>query len=364
MKTNGYDEEFAERCFKQICGFGEYGFPESHAASFALLVYVSAWLKRYHPAAFAAALINSQPMGFYAPAQIVRDAVDHGVPVRGPDVSFSEYDCMLEERHEAIKPPMASAGEGEKSRKVEKSKSRNDGVGGPAIRLGFRLIRGISEAKVAGIAAARRERAFHSVADVARRGGASRNTLVRLAAADAFRSLGLNRRQALWRVLALDDQPGLFEELEPAEPPVRLPPIDLEEQVVQDYDTIGMSLTAHPISLVRRQLEAIGVSPNERLKTLRPGQRVSVSGLVLVRQRPSTAKGVVFMTLEDETGIANLIIRPRVWERWRRAARTSIAVVARGAVERQGEVIHVMVHKVEDLSETLAAIPSVSRDFH
>ncbi|MCZ6697930.1 MAG: error-prone DNA polymerase, partial [Planctomycetota bacterium] len=331
MKSNGYEDAFAERCFKQILGFGEYGFPESHAASFALLVYVSAWLKRYHPAAFAAALLNSQPMGFYAPAQIVRDAREHGVAVLGPDVNAGEYDCLLE-----------------------------DG----AIRLGFRLIRGISAAKVEGIVAARRDGAFGSVAEVARRSGASRETLTRLSAADAFGSLGINRRESLWQVLSLDDQAGLFEGLEPEEPKPVLPRIGLEERVVQDYDTIGMSLTAHPISLVRRELRGMGVSENAALKSWRNGRRIAVCGLVLVRQRPSTAKGIVFMTLEDETGVANLIIRPKVWERWRRAARTSVAVIAHGAVERQGEVIHVMVNRVAGLSESLVTLSSQSRDFH
>ncbi|MFQ5424032.1 MAG: error-prone DNA polymerase [Phycisphaerae bacterium] len=393
MKTNGYCVTFAEQCFRQIRGFGEYGFPESHAASFALLVYVSAWLKRYHPAAFAAALLNSQPMGFYAPAQIVRDASNHGVCVRGPDINSSKYDCVLEERREAAKPPRAAGfsprGRSETTmpRYVESlrcqnagpprqpcaaatqggarpSKHSDNGANGPAIRLGFRLIRGISPAKVEGIATARRDGPYRSVAEVARRSGASRDTLARLAAADAFRSIGWGRREALWQVLALSDTPDLFAGLEPEEPPVRLPPIELEEQVMQDYDTIGLSLTAHPVSLVRSELEGLGVSQNRKLKQCRQGQRIIVAGLVLVRQRPSTAGGVVFMTLEDETDVANLIVRPRVWERCRTAARASVALMAHGTVERQGAVVHVLVHRVEDLSQALVTLQSQSRDFH
>ncbi len=389
MKTRGYCVTFAEQCFRQIRGFGEYGFPESHAASFALLVYVSAWLKRYHPAAFAAALLNSQPMGFYAPAQIVRDASDHGVCVRGPDINSSKYDCLLEAaepqraagfsprgrseattprpietpRRQSTKPskqPCAAATQ----RGARPPKHSDNGANGPAIRLGFRLIRGISRAKVEGIATARRDGPYRSVAEVARRSGASRDTLARLAAADAFRSIGWDRREALWQVLALNDTPGLFAGLEPEEPPVRLPPIELEEQVLQDYDTIGLSLTAHPVSLVRRELEGLGVRPNERLKHCRQRERIIVAGLVLVRQRPGTAGGVVFMTLEDETGVANLIVRPRVWERYRNVARTSVALMAHGTVERQGAVVHVLVHRVEDLSQALVTLKRQSRDFH
>ncbi len=349
MKANGYKLDFAERCFNQLRGFGEYGFPESHAASFALLVYVSAWLKRYHPAAFAAALINSQPMGFYAPAQIVRDAQNHGVTVLRPDVNASDYDCTLE-------------GEG---RREELSDDPSTwGWAGPAIRLGYRLIRGISEQKVAGIVAARRERAFRSVADVFHRVGVARETMARLAAADVFRSLGLNRREALWQVLALHDEPGLFDGTEPVEAQPTLPMAELSEQVVADYDTLGLSLTAHPMSLVRDDLRRIGVSENRDLRGTQAGRRIAVSGIVLVRQRPGTAKGVVFMTLEDETATANLIIRPQVWERWRASARRSVAVVAEGTVERQGEVIHVMVQRFDDLSERMGALSGQSRDFH
>jgi len=238
------------------------------------------------------------------------------------------------------------------------------GCGGPTLRLGLRLIRGISEEKVRGIAAARRGGPITSIHALARCDGVSRETLVRLAAADAFGSLGLNRREALWQVLAVSDAPGLFAALEPEEANPTLPKIDRAERVIGDYDAIEMSLTAHPISLVREELAEMGVSKNGALREARHGERIAVSGLVLVRQRPGTAKGIVFVTLEDESGVANLVIRPKVWERWRREARTSVALVAHGVVERRGEVIHVMVTRMTDLSNGLQRLASRSRDFH
>jgi len=336
MLTNGYTHAFAEQIYKQIRGFGEYGFPESHAASFALLVYVSAWLKRYHPAAFCAALLNAQPMGFYAPAQLVHDAIRHDVRVRPVDVTTSDYDCTLEESQ-----------------------------GGPATRLGFRLVRGLSSEKVRGILAARRKGLIRSLESLARRPDVSRETLLRLAAADAFRSLRLNRREALWQILALDDaELPLFAEWEPEEPPTSLPTMPLEETVVQDYDALGLSLNAHPIGLVREELNKVGVSPNQRLKTANGRQRIAVAGLVTHRQRPATAKGIVFMTLEDETGQANLIIRPRIWDRDRAIGRSKTAVIAEGTVERQDGVVHVQVHRLHDVSSRLAPVRVKSRDFH
>jgi error-prone DNA polymerase len=336
MLANGYAPAFAEQIFAQIRGFAEYGFPESHAASFALLVYVSAWLKCYHPAAFIGAVLNSQPMGFYAPAQLVRDVRRHGVEVLPVDVNGSAYDCTLE------------------------------GVvaGKPSLRLGMRLVRGLSKEKVHGLEAARREGPITALHRLARRTDVARATLLRLAAADAFRSLGLKRREALWQILALDDRPApLFAEIEPAEATAELPEMPLDETVVQDYDAIGMSLNAHPIGLVREALAALHVSPNERLKSSRPGQRIAVAGLVTHRQRPSTAKGIVFMTLEDETAAANLVIRPRVWERNRAVGVTRIALIAEGLVERAGDVINVQVSRLQDLSARVGPLNAKSRDF-
>lgn len=379
MLANGYPPAFAEQIFKQIRGFGEYGFPESHAASFALLVYVSAWLKRYHPAAFLGAVLNSQPMGFYAPAQLVRDAQRHGVPVRPVDVNYSRYDCGLE------------APSAETDRGSERSRDQGDGDRNcttactptsiprsfdpliprsldpltPALRLGMRLVRGLSAEKVRGIEAAQREGPITSIRALARRPDVARETLLRLAAADAFRSLGLSRRDALWQILALDERPApLFAELEPREPRAALPPMPLDQAVVQDYDALGLSLTAHPIGLVRAELDALRISPNDRLKSTRHGRRIAIAGLVTHRQRPGTAKGIVFMTLEDETGTANLIIRPQVWERFRAVGRSRIAVIAEGTVERQGDVVHVQVQRLSDLSARIAPVRAKSRDFH
>jgi error-prone DNA polymerase len=357
MLANGYSKGFAEQIYKQIRGFGEYGFPESHAASFALLVYASAWLKRYHPAAFCAALLNSQPLGFYTPGQLVRDALNHGVPVLPVDVNYSNYDCTLEQ----------GSGIGDRGSGIGKSQHPvpRSPIPDPCLRLGLRLVRGLSAEKVRGIEAARRAGPVTSIRRLARRGDVSREALVRLAAADAFRSLGLNRRQALWHILALADaEPPLFAELEPDEPAIELPAMSLDETVVQDYDALGFSLNAHPIGLVRPELNALKVAKNGQLKRMRNGQPVAVAGLVTVRQRPGTAKGMVFMTLEDETGMANLVIRPNIWERERRIARYKIALIAEGHVERQGEVIHVMVRRLHDLSARLANLTHRSRDFH
>ncbi len=343
MLRNGYSPAFAEQLFQQIRGFGEYGFPESHAASFALLVYASAWLKRYHPAAFCAALLNSQPMGFYAPAQLVADARRHGVTVLPVDVMHSAWDCTLEET----------------------------GAAAPALRLGFRLVRGLSAGRIQGILAARDalrwtdQAARRFLPMLAGRPDVSRDTLLRLAAANAFRSLGLDRRQAIWQILALDDgESPLFAGIEPDEAVAPLPALSLDEAVVQDYDAVGFSLSAHPIGLLRGELSRLHVTPCEKLKAARHRQRISVAGLVTHRQRPGTAKGIVFMTLEDETGSANLIIRPPVWERFKLVARTRIALVADGTVERQGEVVHVQVTRVRDLSAAMAPVRAASRDFH
>jgi len=338
MLENGYTLEFAAQLYSQIRGFGEYGFPEGHAASFALLVYASAWLKCYYPAAFFAALLNSQPMGFYAPGQLVRDARRHGVTVRPVDVNTSGYDCRLESG-----PSDAE----------------------PALRLGFRLVRGLSAEKVRGIERMQSGGPIRSLKALVRQGGVSRETLLRLAAADAFRSLGLDRRQALWQILALGrEDPPLFAEQPLWEPPVVLPAMSPRESLVADYESVGLSLEAHPLGLLRAELRQLRVCTAEELKEARPGQRVSVAGLVTHRQRPGTAKGMVFITLEDETGTANLVIRPQVWERVRGTGRTSIALLADGVVERQDDVLHVQVRELHDLSACLGQLRARSRDFH
>jgi error-prone DNA polymerase len=369
MRANGLPETFARRVFEQICGFGEYGFPESHAASFALLVYVSAWLKRYHPAAFAASILNSQPMGFYAPAQLVRDARQHGVEVRPVDVNFSSYDCKLEEKGQRDGGTKGRRDGGTEARGHKGAEGQGDdpaswGRDGPALRLGMRLVKGLSPANVAGIERARADGPFVSVSDLWRRSETSHGVLVRLAAADAFRSMRLNRRQALWQVLAIDEELPLFAGVETDEPEASLPALSLDEQVVHDYDAVGLSLTAHPIGLLRDELTRAGVVPAQRLPDFPSGQPVRVGGLVLVRQRPSTASGTMFVTLEDETGICNLIIHPNVYERDRRVGRSAIALIAQGRIERQGDVLHVQAHRLIDLSEHLHRLRVRSRDFY
>lgn len=325
LLANGYSAEFAERVFRQLRGFGEYGFPESHAASFALLVYVSSWLKRYYPAAFAAALINSQPMGFYAPAQLVSDARQHGVEVLPVDVNFSEEDCTLESS---------------------------------ALRLGFRMLRGMPQAHLRRIVEERRRGLYQSVAEFARRTGLSPAVLALLSRADAFQSLAESRRAALWQALPL--QLTLFDVDDPR---VELPPLSAWEEVSADYQNVGLSLRDHPLKFLRPQLELKKVTPSAGLVLLSHGQRVRVAGLVLLRQRPSTASGITFVTLEDETGVSNLIVHPQVWERFHQVARRSQALLAHGTVQRREQVIHVFVERLEDLTKSLRGTSIRSRDF-
>jgi error-prone DNA polymerase len=361
MLARNYPRDFAERCFEQIKGFSEYGFPESHAASFALLVYVSSWLKCHHPAAFAAALINSQPMGFYAPAQIIRDAREHGVSVLPIDIHHSAWDCTLEPTH----APSTHA-------------SQHHATDHHALRLGMRLISGLNETDAHTITRVARTRGpFRTVQELQSVTRVRASSLRRLALADAFGSMGIDRQQALWQVRALhDDDLPLFDQAthesspyETPEPhtPLALPSFTEPRQVTHDYNTTGLSLRNHPLAFVRGTLEASGVHPAQALAdhTHTPrGSRIAVAGLVLVRQRPSTASGVLFITLEDETGIANLIIRPDIYDRFRSVARHSKAILARGKVERQGRVVHLLVDHLADLPNPLVPIAQPSRDFH
>jgi error-prone DNA polymerase len=335
MVERGYTQEFAQRCFNQIKGFGEYGFPESHAASFAHLVYVSAWIKCHHPAAFAAALLNSQPMGFYAPAQIVRDAREHGVEARCVDVNLSDWDCTLE---------LADAGSG------------------PALRLGLRQIDGLQEEEAKKIAAAREpapKSLFAHTHDLWLRARVRLATLEKLAAADAFRSLGLDRRQALWEVKALGSAEPLplftwSETRETGlEPAVALPAMPLSEHVVNDYQTLRLSLKAHPMSFLRTQFNAKRVRACDELRAAKDGAYVSVVGVVLVRQRPGSAKGVVFMTIEDETGIANAVVWPKTLERFRKVVMGARLIIIHGRIQRHEDIIHVVSARLEDRSDWL-----------
>lgn len=347
MVKKGYPHEFAQRCFRQIEGFGEYGFPESHAASFALLVYASAWFKTYYPDIFCTALLNSQPMGFYAPAQLVRDANEHGVEIREPDINFSFWDTVLEnssfdprrvaDKHKDMRPVIQTAN---------------------AVRLGFRQIKGLSKRDMQ-LLVVNRGPGYTSVRDLWLRSGLPKSVIAQLAEADAFRSLGLDRRSALWNVQALDetraperlpllDRPevGLFNE----EPDVTLPIMRSSEHVVSDYRSLSLSLKAHPVSFLRHKLERTGVVANDRLTQLRNGQGISIAGLVLIRQRPGTSKGIIFMTIEDETGVANIIVRKNVFEQFRPEVLGSRFIRVTGRLQNASNVIHLIADKIENLS--------------
>ncbi|MCL4109899.1 UNVERIFIED_CONTAM: hypothetical protein GTU68_003267 [Idotea baltica] len=337
MKERGYDNEFAERLFNQIRGFGEYGFPESHAASFALLVYVSAWLKHYYPAAFHTAIINSQPMGFYAPAQLIGDAKRNGVTTLPIDINHSQWDCTLERPGDNSTPCF--------------------------IRLGLRLIAGLKEADCRVIEAQQAVARFTSLDDFARRTGFSNSVLSTLAQADVFNSIGMNRRQAFWQALPTQKSLPMFDDLPTQPAPETLPTMTPREEVISDYQTAGLTLRDHPISFIRDLLDGLRVAPAESLAECPVNRRMKVAGLVLLRQRPSTANGITFVTLEDETGFANLIVRPDVWERFHRAARTSKIMMASGIVQREGDIIHVLTDRIDDVSDLMNDVDSRSRDF-
>ncbi len=329
MVANGYARDFAERCFSQIEGFGNYGFPESHAASFAKLVYVSAWLKCFHPDVFACALLNSQPMGFYAPAQIVRDARDHDVEVRPVDVNRSEWDCTLEPAEGPVR----------------------------ALRLGFRQVKGFSE-KDAQALVENRGTGYADPHDLARRAGLPAQAIACLARADAWGSAGLSRRPALWAAQAVP--PSSLPLLAAAErvsdvaaTAPALPAMSLGEQVVEDYTTLRLSLKAHPMQLLRGRFDPHGTVPACRLAEMKSGDRVRVAGLVIVRQQPGTSKGVIFMTIEDETGIANLIVWPQVFETFRTIVLGAKLIRAEGKLQREGLVTHVVAQHMVDMSRWL-----------
>ncbi|MDE2973188.1 MAG: error-prone DNA polymerase [Gemmatimonadota bacterium] len=348
MTGRGYDRDFAERCFRQIEGFGEYGFPESHAASFAHLAYVSSWLKCHYPEVFACALLNSQPMGFYAPAQIVRDARDHGVEVRPPDVNRSEWDCTLE----GVATPASRPGQGERG---GSGGHGHDGpAGGPlALRLGLRRIRGLKEDDALRLVEAR-DGGYRSPLDLWRRTGIPPAVLARLAAADAFGSMGLNRRQAAWAVRAMNEAGPLplFDSPEgdrSLRPEPALPAMSAGEQVAADYRSTGLSLKHHPVALLRCRLDERRVLPAKDLERLNDGDPAVVAGIVLTRQRPG--RGVVmFVTLEDESGTANLVVFPSVYENQRRDTLTARLMMCRGKVQKVDGVIHVIAERVTSLN--------------
>ena len=342
LVTRGYPKDFALRCFNQIEGFGSYGFPESHAISFALLVYASSWVKWKHPDVFLMSLLNAQPMGFYQPSQLVRDAQQHGVTVRPPDVAFSQWNNILE-------------------RGPEGSAYR-------AVRLGLRQINGFKKGEAEDLVAAREGGLAMSPLELARHGGVSRRGLELLAEADAFRSQGLDRRQALWEVKGLsgewdaEDKAPLLLRQTAREVQVELPFMSDPQHVAEDYRTTSLSLKGHPVGFFRESLAAQKILPCSALLKARDRQMVEVAGLVTVRQRPGTAKGVVFLTIEDETGIGNIVVWADTFERQRKTVMRAAFVAIRGQVQRAGEVIHLVAREFTDLTARLAELREDGRE--
>ena len=338
MIARGYPRDFAERTFKQIEGFGSYGFPESHAASFAKIAYASCWMKHHHPDVFCAALLNAQPMGFYAPAQIVRDARNHGVEIRPVSINHSHWDCSLEPARGRYK----------------------------AVRLGFRQVSGLANLHGAAIVGVRGPAPFESVEEVWRRAGVPRVAIERLAEADAFACIAQDRRQGLWKVKGLGEAPlplfvaadareGKFSP-EGLEAPVALQPMAEGREVVEDYRSIQLSLRNHPLSFLRPELNAMRIVRCADLKSIRDGRNIEVAGVILVRQRPGSAKGVLFVTIEDETGVAQGILWPNKFEIYRRQVMSASMIAMRGRLQKEGEVIHVICDRIVDHDQMLRSV--------
>lgn len=335
MLQRGYDREFAESIFAQIQGFGEYGFPESHAASFALLVYASCWLKRHEPAAFLCAMLNSQPMGFYSPSQLVQDAKRHGVGVLPVDVTISGWDSTME----------------------------GDGSMAP-VRLGMSVARGMREESARRIEAARAVRQFRDVADLANRAQLDRHDLQVLAAANALKRLAGDRRQALWAAVAAVPEKDLLRATAREEEAPTLTAPTEGQDLIADYRSTGLTLGRHPLALLREKLLAMRLMPAEALMRYRSGQLARGCGIVTVRQRPGTANGVMFMTLEDETGSVNVIVWESVLERQRREALGSSLLAVYGVWQCEGDVRHLVAQRLVDVSHLLGELPTASRNFH
>lgn len=332
MAKNQLPESFARRIIAQIQGFGEYGFPESHAASFALLVYASAWLKRHHPQVFLCGLLNSQPMGFYSPSMLVQDAQRHGVMVLPPDVTASDWDSRIDESE--------------------------------AVRLGLREISGLPQAVAERIVAARRQRPFAGVADLAARSALQRRDLDLLASADALRSLAGHRRQAAWAATAAVVQGDLFAAQPIEEVAVALAEPNEGENLVADYRSLGLSLRRHPLTLLRRQLAERRFVTATALREAGQRALIRAAGIVVGRQRPGTATGIVFVTLEDETGLVNVVVHPQLVEKQRRELLGSSLMGVYGQLQKEGEVVHLVAKRLVDLSAWLGRLETVSRDFH
>jgi len=339
MASNGYPAEFAEQIYKQILGFGEYGFPESHAASFALLTYISSWLKCHEPAAFTAALINSQPMGFYSPAQLTQDVRRSGVPVLPVDVSISDWDCTLEPRGCVPQDQ-------------------------PALRLGLRLVRGLPRADAERLVAERAQRRFAGIDELAARAQLSRRSIQALAAAGALSALSSHRHDANWQALGVERLPGLIAGLSAREPAAALPAPTESQNILADYRHLGLTTGRHPLALLRPGLARKGFRSSSDLQQLADGSSVRVGGLVTHMQQPATASGVVFASLEDETGIVNIILWPKLFAAQRRCALESSLLVVEGTLQRRDRVAHVIAQRLHDGSAWLKGIRRDSRDFH
>jgi len=333
MRQRGYPEQFAREIFSQIQGFGEYGFPESHAASFAMLAYVSAWLKCHEPAVFLCALLNSQPLGFYQPAQLIQDARRHGVEVRAVDVVHSDWDSTIESC---------------------------DG-GRVHVRLGMRVVKGLQRAVAELLVAARQRHGLRDAADLVRCAGLHRHELMPLVAAGALSGLVGHRHQAYWWAMGIQASLPLFDSPVPTSKPVMLSSPDMQQDVLADYAAMGLSLGPHPLSFLRKQLPPMKRA--EELMTLADRTHVSMAGLVVCRQRPCTASGVVFLTLEDETGIFNIIVWRQEMKRYRRIVMGSRLMGVHGHVQREGRVLHIIAERLEDYSPRLAGLATASRDF-
>jgi error-prone DNA polymerase len=386
MLARGYQREFAQRIYQQILGFGEYGFPESHSASFALLVYVSSWIKRHEPAAFLAGLLNSQPMGFYAPSQLVQDARRHGVEVLPVDATVSEWDCVLEKARDegggvnretpllpegepGIRGALLRAGErptrcSELGRAGSPQSSGGGGRKRAAVRLGFRMISGFSETAAGRICEARHERAFDSVADLARRARLDRRDLKLLASAGALRSLSDHRRLAHWEVAGVERATPVLAGAPIEESMPRLAPPTEGEELVADYASLGLTLGRHPLSLLRPRLARMRLATAAELRGLPHGRPARAAGIVVGRQRPDTASGVIFVTLEDETGSVNVIVWRDLADRQRRELLGSRLMGVHGTLEREGEVVHLIANRLVDHSALLGKLQTSSRDFH
>ncbi|HEX6007865.1 MAG TPA: error-prone DNA polymerase, partial [Burkholderiales bacterium] len=345
MANNGYSSEFSEQLYKQVLGFGEYGFPESHSASFALLAYVSSWLKYYEPAAFLAAMLNSQPMGFYSPSELVQDARRHGVGVRPVDVALSEWECTLEPA--SCTCPAGGAKPNQ-----------------PAVRLGLLMVKGLTKTAAERIIAMRAQKAFSDVDDLVRRAHPGRRDLQCLAAAGALVSLAGHRRNAYWLTAPRDRPAHLLKDAPLAEATPLLAPPSEGEEIVADYTSLGLTLGRHPLELLRCRLDRMRLLPACDLRKTPDGTRARTAGIVTCRQRPGTANGVVFVTLEDETGYTNVVVWNDLVERQRRELLGSRLLGVEGRIQRDGDIVHLVAHRLFDHTRLLGKLTTVARDFH